>query len=254
MSLRVLADALLLPPGLNVGLGVLGLALWRPLPRLAGLLLTLALLILYLASTPLLAATLARLIETDPALSGRQAALAEAGAIVVLGSGAGNIAPGAEAVLPTALELERLRLAAELHRITGLPVLASGDGRGRDGDQRMAGTLRKDLGVEQVWSEASSRDTRDNARNSAALLRSRDIHRIILVTHASHMRRSARAFRASGLEVIAAPTGFRPRLGGARGWLPDAGALHYVAAALHELVGDLWYRLRGDYHDAPALG
>ena len=247
MSIRILADALLLPPGISVGLGALGLAMWRSVPRLGVLLVTLALAVLFLASTPRAAAWLAEMLETHPSLTSHQAAQAEAGAIVVLGSGAGRSAPGGEAVLPTALELERLRLAAELQRATDLPILASGDGRGRSGDGRMAGTLRDDLQVASVWSESNSRDTRDNARNSAAILGERGIGRIILVTHASHMRRAARAFEAQGLEVVAAPTGFRQSLSGLLNWLPNATALHYVATALHEIAGDLWYRWRGDY-------
>lgn len=247
MSIRVLADALLLPPGINIGLGALGLAIWRPVPRLGLVLVTLAMALLYLASTPRIAAWLAEMLETYPALTPQQAAQAEAGAIVVLGSGAGRTEPDGEAVLPTALELERLRLAAELHRRTKLPVLATGDGRGRRGAHRMAGTLQRELQVAAVWSERNSRDTRDNARNSAILLRERDIQRIILVTHASHMRRATRAFEAQGLEVVPAPTGFRHSLSGVLNWLPDANALNYVATALHEFAGDLWYRWRGDY-------
>jgi uncharacterized SAM-binding protein YcdF (DUF218 family) len=223
------------------------MALWRPWPRLGLSLVILSIALLYLASTPRVAATLGRMLETAAPLSLSMADSSGARAIVVLGSGAGISAPGAAAVLPTALELERLRYAAELHRATGLPVLTSGDGRGRAGEMRMAGTLREDLGVSEVWAEDRSRDTRDNARNSEAALHSRGVSRVILVTHASHMRRAARAFRATGLEVIAAPTGFRTEVSGTRAWLPDAAALHYVAAALHELAGDLWYKFSGVY-------
>lgn len=167
-------------------------------------------------------------------------------AIVVLGGGRYRDAPeyGRDTVSePT---LVRLRYAAKLARETGLPLLVSGgspEGGGASEADAMAAVLATEFGVPVRWREATSADTLDNARNSAAILAGAGVSRVLLVSHAWHLPRARAAFEGAGLVVIAAPTGF---LAGTpltpRDWLP--GSLEISRTALHEWIGILWYRWR----------
>jgi uncharacterized SAM-binding protein YcdF (DUF218 family) len=143
--------------------------------------------------------------------------------------------------------LERLRRAARLQRETGLPLLVSG---GKLPDftlshaAAMAQALEVDLRVPVRWREELSRTTAENAVYSARLLKADGIGRVLLVTTAWHMPRALQAFRAAGLDPIAAPTGFA----GPANWywenmLPSAARLQASTWACHEILGRLWYQL-----------
>ena len=61
------------------------------------------------------------------------------------------------------------------------------------------------------------------------------------------MLRAVEVFEGQGVRVYAAPTGRRTGNRAAAGvldWLPSASALDRSRIALHELVGQVWYRLR----------
>ena len=144
--------------------------------------------------------------------------------------------------------LERLRYAASLHRRTGLPLLVTG-GRTFPGTPAeaaaMALSLKDDFGIGVRFVEDRSRNTADNAANSAQMLKGAGITQIVLVTHAIHMTRAVGAFESQGLKVVAAPTaisGSAPP--GAAAWLPTGAAFARSAAAVHEYIGLIWYRLR----------
>jgi uncharacterized SAM-binding protein YcdF (DUF218 family) len=150
------------------------------------------------------------------------------------------------------LALERTRYGAFLARKTGLPVLVSG---GLPDKERislatlMADVLSSDYGVKAKWVESRSANTAENAVFSSDILKKAGIKRIVLVTHAWHMRRAVRSFAASGLSVIAAPTAFyRPQW--AVYWhrfVPAMTTLNMSWFALHEIIGSRWYRLRYGY-------
>ena len=60
-----------------------------------------------------------------------------------------------------------------------------------------------------------------------------------------HMPRAARAFEAAGLTVIAAPAYFRASAPlNITDFLPSVDALELSRYVLHELVGEVWYRMR----------
>jgi len=127
-------------------------------------------------------------------------------------------------------------------------VLAGG---GATDDPEGARVLREDLGVREVHGEAAARTTWENARNTARWLRARGWRRILLVTHAWHMRRALQSYAGTGIDVVPAPTGFSTPGAMARGlfrWWPSADALAGTTRQLHEILGRLWYRLR---HGAP---
>nr|WP_240451260.1 YdcF family protein [Wenzhouxiangella sp. XN201] len=109
--------------------------------------------------------------------------------------------------------------------------------------------LLTDLGVPEsaILMEAESRNTRENAVNSAAIANHNDIELVLLVTSALHMRRSVATFRAAGLETVPVAADFEvmPEPGHALRWLPDAEALHNSTRALKEYLGYWVYRWRG---------
>lgn len=85
--------------------------------------------------------------------------------------------------------------------------------------------------------EERSRNTRENARFSAAVLLPQGRARVLLVTSALHMPRAVALFEAQGFAVLPAATDHTGRSPpGALGWLPDAGALEGSGSALKELV------------------
>ena len=247
-----LAAAMILPPlgpWLLCALGLLMLHARSPAwvragRRMAwsGLLLSLAL------ATPAVVGPLLGRIE--PAAPIGAEALQQAQAIVVLGGGRRARAPeygGADSVGPWTLE--RLRHAARLARQSGLPLLVSGGapGGGVSEAALMREVLEQDFGVAVRWLEDRSRNTAENARFSAAMLKADGIGRIALVTHAAHMPRAAAEFGAQGLDVAPAPTAWMG--GGQDGWLgllPGPASAHAGWFAMHELLGGLarWLRSR----------
>ena len=132
--------------------------------------------------------------------------------------------------------------AARLHRQTGLPVLASGG----DGEAAaIKNYLEKNLQTPVKWTEGNSLNTEQNARFSAAILAKAQVRKIILVTHAMHMRRARAMFADQGFEVFPAPTDFSgwPELRW-RDLLPSSEGRKLAKSALHEVFGLAFYKLR----------
>lgn len=248
--LTKIAAALILPPGGNFLLLVVALVLWRRARRLAIPLLLVSIVTLYIFSMPKVGNALYASLEIVPARLPGAPVADEVGAIVVLAGGRNSNAPeyGGETVADPSLV--RLRYAARLQRETGLPLLVSG-GRVFEVEPAseaalMGDVLEQELQVPVRWLEEGSRNTAENARNTAELLRDENIAAVILVTHAAHMPRALEAFESEGLRVHPAPTGRRPQQTEAvvLDWLPSPGALGASRAALHEYLGRIWYRIR----------
>ncbi|HSN89859.1 MAG TPA: YdcF family protein [Anaeromyxobacteraceae bacterium] len=110
--------------------------------------------------------------------------------------------------------------------------------------ERLAERLRA-WGVpeEAIVLETRSRNTRENAVESARIVRERGFGSVLLVTSAAHMPRALGCFRAVGLEPDALPVDFRG--GGGGSWLPRASALGRSTDALREMAGRAAYRLAG---------
>ena len=244
-TLKLLISLLLLPPG--NGLALLCLAgVFRRRRWAFGLAVFGTALLAAQCVTPvadLLIASLER--QNAPLAQGKP----DAGAIVILGSGLVTDAAEYGGDTATDRTLIRTRYGAALARQYGLPVLVTG-GRplkaARSEAEVMAGILQHEFGVAVRWQEAASMDTAENAALSAALLKTADIRRIVLVTHAFHMPRARRLFEQAGLEVIPAPTAFftHPHTT----WepiefLPQAYALRTSYYALHEWLGLAWISL-----------
>ncbi len=239
-------SAFLLPPFNLLSVAAIGLFLWHKRPHIAHFLLIISFAGLWLLSTPFFAeALLHRLEDQPPPIA---TAIGTAQAIVVLGGGSYFHAPeyGTHTVGPETLE--RLRYAATLHRKTGLPILVSGgtpQGNERSEAQQMQEVLEQEFQIPVRWREDASDNTEQNARHSAAIFSSQPIGRILLVTHAYHMRRARHAFERAGLQVIPAPTAYTTRYRtDVLAFLPNALALRDSRRFLHEWIGMLWYRLK----------
>jgi len=240
-SLYQIARTLVLPPASPLIVAALGIALMRRWPVGARAILGVAWLVLFGLSTPLVAAWLQIAAGTDRPVDPLQ--LKSAQAIVILGGGLRIDAAeyGGDTLGP--LSLERARYGARLARSTGLPVLVTG-GRPpnatRTEAEVMRDALEQEFGIAVRWVETAARDTRGNARNSAALLLPLQIKRIALVMHGFDVDRAVAEFRAAGLDVIPAPTLLpRPRLEAVGDLLPQAAALQGSYYALYELAGSL---------------
>ncbi len=221
----------------------------------------LTLLILFVAGTltlsaPAVAGALTDYLQTAEALTPQEiAAVASAPrtAIVIVAAGRRQYAPefGGETV--DGLGLERLRYGATLARSTGLPVLVSGglaSAREASLADLMTDVLSRDYGVAVKWREDRSTNTAENAIYSAQILKRAGISRVLLVTHAWHMKRAEAAFSANGLTVIPAPTAYYRLRSGDSWWrdvAPNMRALVISSYALHETLGTLWYAFRYGY-------
>lgn len=92
-----------------------------------------------------------------------------------------------------------------------------------------------------------SRNTRENAVESARIVAREGWRTLLLVTSAGHMRRARGCFLAVGLDPDLLPVDFHSFDGPmtASGFLPRTGHLAESANALREYLGRTTYRLRG---------
>ena len=248
---RAALKLVVLPPG---GLLLLLLLGWLFARRLFGrLLILLATAALYLLSTPAAVDLLAARLENVPAPSPGQLKDSRADAILVLMAGKRRFNPeleGADAL--DGLSLQRVDHGLAVHRQTGLPILLSGGGA-KDGETPLANLgaawLEDRGGVTALAVDNTSRDTWENARNSAELLHRHGIRRVLLVTHAFHMPRALLSARAAGIDAVPAPFGFEHTPASLRqpgeigDWLPQPGRLGRSYLILHEMLGLVWYGL-----------
>ena len=96
--------------------------------------------------------------------------------------------------------------------------------------------------------DTESRNTRENAVNTAAIFKARGWRSGILVTSAAHMPRALAAFQRVGLSVVPATTGVRAgptQFDGHLDLQMDNEALRRTTEAIKEIVGLLVYRFLG---------
>jgi uncharacterized SAM-binding protein YcdF (DUF218 family) len=164
-------------------------------------------------------------------------------AIVLLG---GGVSPGTgRRPQPDLAEAsDRIWHAARLFHAGRAPFILASGGHDPQANQyseaRAMRMLLVDLGVppSAILLEEKSRNTRQNASESARMLRERGMSRILLVTSASHMERARTHFAAEGLRVTPAPAD-HPSIdfSDVRRWIPSSSALDQSARALKEWVG-----------------
>jgi uncharacterized SAM-binding protein YcdF (DUF218 family) len=179
----------------------------------------------------------------------KQQARAGHTAIVVLGGGRETLAPEYGMSNLQSRSLERLRYGIWLSRELNAPLAFSGgsghgQAMGTSEAEIAARIAQQEFGRPLKWNETESRDTRENASRSLAVLKPAGVRQIVLVTNGFHMSRSVRAFEEAiaqtggEIEVVAAPMGLaqhdeRPALR----WLPGSDGFVLVRQVLHEAVG-----------------
>lgn len=237
-AFKLAVTTLVLPPGGPIVIVLAGVVLLRRRPRAGAIVAVAGAVALWLLSLPVVAGLLVLALGGGRPLDSAKAATAEA--IVILG---GGVRPGAVEFGGDTLgrlTLERVRYGARLARVTGLPVLVSG-GAPREGVRSEAALMREALfaeyGVAVRWMDDEARNTRENAANSARLLRAEGKRRVVLVMHGFDVRRTSALFAVAGLEVIAAPTQV-PRWDEQEllDFLPSVGALSTSHFAIYELL------------------
>lgn len=254
-GLSGLLEQLISPPSGLLLLILAGLLLLRKSIRSGSVLISSGLLLLYVCSMPLTATWLLSLIESPTTISMEEFSAPRAEAIVILG--AGRREDAAEFNLPqhsgdtlSASELERVRYGVWLAKRMKLPILVSGGLPDSDGPAEavmMKQAIEEEYGIAVRWAESKSRNTYENAKFSAHVLKAEGIEKIYLVTHALHMPRSVWSFSQFELEIFPAPTAYKADSGEPitlKSFLPKASAMKKVAAVFHEVVGMVWYRLR----------
>lgn len=213
----------------------------------------LALVILYGSSIPFVGNRLIGWLENrHPAVPLAQVEPADA--VVVLG---GFFGPQVEAgYLPNLSEaVERLEAGVVLIQQGKAPWLVFMGGKipweGRD---RVEGEEARDYVVTRGVPEGRiivSREvgnTADEARVIAELMREHQWRRIILVTTAWHMPRSAYLFKQAGVDCVVFPVDFRANLLRKLtliDFLPNADGLTKTETSLREIYGNIFYRLKG---------
>lgn len=170
-------------------------------------------------------------------------------AIIVLGGGLEPFAPEYGVGNLYHVSLERLRYGVWLSRETGLPLGFSGGVGWSQPDakaeaQIAAQIAAREFGRPLTFIEDDSRDTRENARRTIALLRPAGIRHIVLVTSGFHMPRALNAFKVaaagSDMRIEAAPMGLARNLEApALRWLPSSNGMTDVRSILRELLGRL---------------
>ncbi|MBX7058981.1 MAG: YdcF family protein [Leptospirales bacterium] len=183
----------------------------------------------------------------------RSADAPQADAIVVLGGMSDPLSARLEG--PEFLDSVDRILAAELLWRAGkapLLVISGGLGLMLQRGEPEARALQRWLLARGIPQSAivigdRSRNTAENAIETAALARSRGWTRVLLVTSAFHLPRATLCFRKQGLAVIPFPTDYYRSVvdPGPEGIMPAPGAMSLSTVAIKEYLGIVAYWLRG---------
>ncbi|MCF2496441.1 YdcF family protein [Dyadobacter chenhuakuii] len=119
------------------------------------------------------------------------------------------------------------------------------------GETRLAARLMVKWGVpvEDIIFEEKARNTRENAKFSASILKQKfPSGKYVLITSAFHMRRSAGCFNKVGIQAATFPADFYGvyyQLRLQDFLIPDPGAIAAFSMLWHEWIGNVVYKLVG---------
>ena len=245
---------LVMPVSIVLILAVVALIMMqRGMKRTAASVLAVAISVLWVSSTPMVAEGLYRGLESRHPEQPLDK-VPEADCIVVLGGVVGApLAPRVEADLGETID--RVYKSAQLYRAGKARslIVTAGNQPGSQSPWAEADLIRELLmewGVpkDAIFLEGSSRNTRENAIYSKNLIDSIHCKETLLVTSAAHMPRALAAFRSVNASVIPVSTDVRivdkdvPNL---MDFLPSAGALAMTSEAIREWIGQWVYSLQG---------
>jgi uncharacterized SAM-binding protein YcdF (DUF218 family) len=212
-----------------------------------------AVILLWLASTPVFANLLANLLEDQNSPVPTET-IPPKDVVIVLSGDVARRGPALDAAHIGAAG-DRVMQAALLWRTGRVrTILVSGGNlpwaRPSATEADLAVEILETFGIprDSIVAESRSRNTHENAVNTAVIWREKGFQSGFLVTSAMHMPRALATFRKVGLNVTPWLADFRgqyPLVNSAFDFLPDAGALAMTTAGVKEWLGLVVYRLRG---------
>ena len=238
------------PLGLVIVLGLFAFVRGKRIGRAA---LALALVLLWVASMPVLSNWATAQLEAEyPPVPIET--LPHADVAIVLGGSIGQPLP--PRITPDLSDAaDRVLYAARIFRAGKVDrILVSGGNLPWEAGVKPESQLVSDLLIEfgvrpdAIFQDADSRNTHENAVNSAAIMHAQAWQSALLVTSGAHMQRALASFRHVGLNVIPAATDIRvvyPLYSSPLDFLPDASALAQTTEAIKEWIGLAVYRVRG---------
>jgi uncharacterized SAM-binding protein YcdF (DUF218 family) len=240
LFLAKLLPVFVYPLGAAILIGALALALsftnWR---RIGQGLLGLALLTLWIAATPICANWLNWRLKSELAPMSVDS-LPQSDVIVLLG----GIGP-----------LDRIVETLRVYRAGKAPliVISGGNQPWRAcvvPEAKSISDVLVGLGIpfSALILETESRNTRENAVNTAAIFKAHGWRTGLLVTSGAHMPRALAVFQKLGISLVPAATDIPagpPQFASLLDLLPDAGALARTTSAIKEMIGLRVYRFRG---------
>jgi uncharacterized SAM-binding protein YcdF (DUF218 family) len=252
LFLSKLVSLFIFPLGLAILLGIAS-ALASRFRRLSRMLGSLAIVILWITSTPLFANWLTAGLESAyPPLPIER--MPSADAVIILGGVLEPprpplISPNLNESIDRVIEGWRLFRAEKAQMI----VVSGGNLPWAVATEPEADLIKRflvELGVPEnaIIVESDSRNTYENAVNTAGIFQSRGWRSGLLVTSGTHMPRAVAAFRRAGVEVVPAATDIQatyPLAASVLDLLPNAAALAKTTTTLKEWLGLEYYRGRG---------
>ena len=202
----------------------------------------------YVTSTPLFANLLVQNLEEQyPIVRAQSSDHSPDNLIVVLTSGRVRSTLEGDHAFPDEAGWNRAFAAIGLWQQIGGRILFNGGpnaGDGRAVADRMAELARK-TGIPDsaIIVDGRARNTHENIATTMPYINS---DRVWLVTSAIHLPRAMAVTNTLGIKAIAYPCDFRGNKAlGWRAWFPNHNGLQDFERALHELLGMVYYRLRG---------
>jgi uncharacterized SAM-binding protein YcdF (DUF218 family) len=171
--------------------------------------------------------------------------------IILLGGGSLPKAPDFSGLgIPTDTMLGRIVTAVRLQQKLNVPIIVSGGKvyQNESSEASIAKRLLIDLGVkeDEIILDEKSRDTYENAKYTKEICLRNDYKHPILVTSASHLKRSLLSFESVGIDLVPYPASFKSKRDPTyrlHEFLPRSGSLAQSSSALHEYLGILFYKL-----------
>ena len=239
-------DVLAAPLTWAIALALLGFSLRRRRVRLAAGLTLSSVAVLVLFSLEPVAGTLVRRVESGARRTFTPGTTYDA--VIVLGGIVDPAGSSHSGELELNEPVERILRAAELLKSGQARMVLLSGGPPWPGVPSEAESLAAWLGeqgidADRIVVEGRSRNTRENAVESARIVTARGWKKLLLVTSAWHAPRALASFRAVGLEPDVLPVDHHANDGSAEGFLPRAGALAVSTEMLRELVGRAVYRI-----------
>ena len=206
-----------------------------------------SLVVLYLASTPLVARWVAESLErqnppVDPVT------MPVADAIVVLGGSMyATVGPDGTALLYARHASDRFETAMQAFSAGRAPIIAFGGGgtgvpgTPTEGEWNRARAIARGVPADRAIAGPVALYTSDESEGIARVLRERGVKRIILCSSAVHLPRARMNYEKLGFEVTPLPSDFATR-GAAEDWswallIPRGMALSQVDAGVKEWMG-----------------